>query len=208
MRKMCIAPGYLESDFPDGVSDEQRMKLFFKGIGGWFLDVADECINPQPQRSLAAHPGFAVLSIVFSYFEIIAKCQDGYQGRDKSHQYFAEGVLSVFPELRESPEGEVLVELLYFGARNGLYHCCMPDSLIVISGTYPLPLQLDTINNRMRAGINPHLLVSALIHHLKQYEEQCLNTENIRARGCLLSRLNYQASESKKVEERLRKKGK
>lgn len=107
MRDMCIAAGHLESDYPHGANDDVRIELFFERIDGWILGIADQCINGGDKG--IPHSGFAVLAMVFSYFEFIAKCQAGYRGSDLCGDYFKQGVRSVFPELQGTSEGELLL---------------------------------------------------------------------------------------------------
>jgi hypothetical protein len=203
MRNMCIAPGYVESDFPNGMSDDDRINVFFRRINDWILSIADQCINGG--ENAIPHSGFAVLSIVFSYFEFIAKCQAGYQDTGASRCYFERGVCSVFPELAGTQEGRSLLSLLWTGARNGLYHACLPDAAVAISGSYPLPLQSDTIHGRPVAGINPHRLVPVLIQHFEVYRAQCCDHRDAVLRTNLLKRLSCEIRECGNAHNRVKK---
>ena len=45
---------------------------------GWKLNIADQIINGGEEQPAIKHSGYATLDIVFSYFEMIAKYEDGF----------------------------------------------------------------------------------------------------------------------------------
>jgi hypothetical protein len=47
------------------------------------------------------HAEYAVLDILMSYFEMIAKYREGYLRTNKSRIYFKKGVRFVYPELNK-----------------------------------------------------------------------------------------------------------
>ena len=47
---------------------------------GWQLDIADSCINGR-QRGPIYDSGSAVLEIVLSYFEMMARTKAGFAGK-------------------------------------------------------------------------------------------------------------------------------
>jgi hypothetical protein len=96
-----------------------RVDIFEDAVLGWQLDVAQAlAASPGgPNR----HTGFAILSIVASYFEMIAKHRAGFP-RDKegaSAQYFCKGVQSVFDAF--AGQTDVHLKPLYEHMRCGLY---------------------------------------------------------------------------------------
>ena len=104
-----ISPNFKDDDFPSGMSIEQKIKVFADRVNGWQLNIAQQCADN------ITHSGFAVLHIVVSYFEMIAKFKDGFTKDGKSEEYFRKGFDNVFPSLSPpSPEiKERLLKKLY-----------------------------------------------------------------------------------------------
>jgi hypothetical protein len=149
------------------LSFDEKVTIFRDQILGWQLDIGDACINGGLE--VMRHSGFAVLSIVFSYFEMIAKMQEGYRGTRKVRPYFNRGVIDVFPELRcAAPvvRNEVL-RILYQSARCGLYHGGLTQRRVSISADYEKPMIYDVHARSVR--INPHILVPHLKSHFRNY---------------------------------------
>jgi hypothetical protein len=125
-----------------------------------------------------------MLSIVVSYFEMIAKYREGYseaerergrkRGQNRSGEFFRKGVRSAFPELVGHTDDD-LVDL-YREMRNGLYHQGITGDRVVISWRFR-----DAIAGG-QAGqpftINPRLLVERLREHLARYTADLRAPEN------------------------------
>jgi len=148
---MWVSPKSQDTDFAWPLSLEDKITIFLERTSGWQLDIADHCINGKrnSKGELLADPieqsGFAVLHIVLSYFEMVAKYQEGFMTNGKSEHFFKKGVYSVFPHLKTVSSSMVdnLLNILYFGARCGLYHGGMTDHRIVITSETPYPLILE-----------------------------------------------------------------
>jgi hypothetical protein len=89
-----ISPHYQQTDFPSGLSLDQKIEVFADRVRGWQLNIAQKC------RETSQHSGYGVLHIITSYFEMIAKYEDGFAAKGNSEDYFKKGVLLVFPRLR------------------------------------------------------------------------------------------------------------
>jgi hypothetical protein len=113
--------------------------------------------------------GFAVLDIVFSYFELIAKYYDGYTGDKESSFYFKKGVKLVFPNLENTSKNVVdgLLNILYKDCRCRLYHAGLTSGRILLTHEFPGPIGYDQTNQSLI--INPHKLPTALQEHFKSY---------------------------------------
>src|SRR5216683_7631466 len=116
---------------------EKKVEIFYERALGWQLHIADLVANGgQPLGAACSvkrleHSDFAVLQICLSYFETVghylrpnppAPKRKG--PKIKGGYFFKEGVRAVLPQLLAS-YGEAVEELLdqlYGGARNGLYH--------------------------------------------------------------------------------------
>lgn len=199
---MWITPNYEDTDFTWPLNINSKITIFLDRTYGWQLDIADQCINGRkgPKGAIIAkpipHSGFAVLHIVLSYFEMIAKYRDGFAKKRKSEDYFKEGVYFVFPQLKKEPRqiADKLLKALYEGGRCGLYHSGMTDPRIILTGGIDRPMDFDEQTSKLM--INPHLLVPALKTHLKDYGKQLQNVKNIRLRQNFEKRFNFDVSQT------------
>ncbi len=170
---IAISPHYRDTDFPSTWSLDQKIQIFEDRIQGWQLDIAQLCGDSSP------HAGFAVLSIVFSYFEMIAKFQDGYIKNDRSKTYFKKGLYNVFQNISNTTPGmrEKLLNKLYEDVRCGLYHAGRTGPNIELSGNFSFPIAFISPPDKVQ--INPHRLVPALVQHFKSYILQLRVVTNI-----------------------------
>jgi hypothetical protein len=126
----------------------------------WHLDVALACLEQS------IHAGFAALSIVTSYFEMIGKYQTGYLGAGQSKKHFGRGVSSVFPELSDAAK-----DILYERVRCGLYHVSsVRGSEVLLQHNYYKPVDFNP--DFPILVINPKLFVTAIIEHFDEYIAQ------------------------------------
>ena len=160
---MWISPKYQLSDFPSGLSVDQKIDVFEDRVEGWQLGVAQHLLDHYP------HSGFAVLSIATSYFEMIAKYRCGYVGTGDSKRYFKEGVYWVWPPLHQYPtqKANKLLSKLYEEVRCSLYHGGLTGPSIMLTGEAQAPIELSADHQRM--VINPHLVVPQLRNHFQMY---------------------------------------
>lgn len=179
-----ITPYHQASDFHDYGSVYTKILIFQEQTLGWQLDIADTCINGGLPSM--RHSGWAVLMMAFSYFEMIAKTQDGYAKEGKSEDYFRRGVLDVFPELSQDPRREEILKILYRSVRCGFYHAGVAQGRIRISSTCEV-LSYDGKFVR----INPHQLVPRLKEHLQRYLSQLRQPESSDMRERFQARFDY-----------------
>jgi len=196
MRNIWLSPSYQDTDFPFPHSLETKITLFEDRVLGWKLNIADQLINGGQEKSAIKHSGYATLDIIVSYFEMIAKYEDGFTGR-KSEEYFKKGVYSVFPEFKNipppaqtplSPVGnvvsliDIVLDLMYEGMRCGLYHSGITNGKIFLTGEIKTPMGFE-LQNQMLI-VNPHLLVPKLKAHLNDYVARLrdVNNTNLRAK--------------------------
>jgi hypothetical protein len=196
-----ISPGYRSSDFPLPHTLDNKITLFLDRTDGWQLDIAEQCINGKrgPHGEITCeripHSGFAVLHIVLSYFEMIAKYEDGFADIGQSERYFKRGIYSVFPELKDiSPEiADPLVGALYHRVRCGLYHSGTTDPQVGLTSGIGSAMIFDP--KRSKVIINPHCLIPALRAHLKHYGERLRDVGNSQLRENFEKQYDFLASE-------------
>jgi len=164
---------------------DDKIKLFTDRVHGWQLDIAQRCADD------IQHSGFGVLSIIVSYFEMIAKFEDGYVRDSKSKEYFRKGVYSVFPDLQgDKRVSDWMLNKLYVELRCGLYHSGMtgPDISVTVEVDYPILFS----ENNQRVIINPRRLVLALKHHFNGYVSRLSDPQNHDLRDKFEARFNYE----------------
>lgn len=187
---MWISPSYQDTAFPTPHSVDIKITLFEDSVLGWKLNIADQIINGSQEQPRLQHAGYATLDIVFSYFEMIAKYENGFAKAGKSGDFFKDGVYIVFPEFRQSPQPvnvpgvqgkvvsliDVVLDLMYEGIRCGLYHSGITNGKILLTGEIETPMALDIQNQWLI--VNPHLLVPKLKENLKSYVERLRDINN------------------------------
>jgi hypothetical protein len=182
-----ISPNFQNVDFPGVMSLDQKIEVFADRVKGWQLDMAQLCANGSP------HSGFAVLHIVFSYFEMVAKFQAGYTQVGDCEKYFKEGVYSVFPELHNHPSGvgDKVLDSLYEDVRCALYHSGITAPHIVLTGDVDAPIAWSSDGKQVT--INPHKLVPGLQQHFRSYIRQLRDHKNDTLRRNFETRFDYQS---------------
>ena len=180
----AISPKYLDTDFPLPLTLDDKIEIFADRVRGWQLDIAKQCADNIP------HSGFAVLSIVCNYFEMIAKFKDGYTGESKPRIYFQKGFddfLSVFPTV-EPDLREKLIDRMWKGVRCALYHTGITKGTN-LSGDYLVSIEF--VEPTGKVHINPHRLVPDLEKHFEWYVKQLRDSNNQDLRKKFEVRFDY-----------------
>ena len=170
------APNLTNKNFPKNYFDwtiEDKIKLFEAQVLGWQLLIADEIVNDSQNRH--PHAGFAVLSILLNYFEMIGGYLDGKEG-NTTRKHFSMGITEVFPDLRSKKD---IIDILYKEARCGMYHVGITGKSIVLSRNYKRIITvIENATDRL-VVINPHSLATCLIDHFKEYIEKLRDASQI-----------------------------
>lgn len=181
----AISPHFQDIDFPSGMSLDQKIEVFADRIDGWQLGIAKQCVDTIP------HSGFAVLSIVCSYFEMIAKFKDGFTGEEKSKYYFEKGFgefLSHFPNITLNSRDE-LTKRMWRGVRCALYHAGITGPNIELSGDFNCSVAFASPPDKVQ--INPHKLVPDLQDYFQSYIRELRNQKNEDLRRKFETRFDY-----------------
>ena len=106
---MLISWKHDDATFHGALTFDQKIEVFYERIWGWQLHVAEICLNGgrshdgRDTAEAIPHSAFAAMQIMLSYFEMIAKYEDGFVPKTpkqgESPKYFKRGVQSVFPAL-------------------------------------------------------------------------------------------------------------
>ena len=167
---IAISPRHTTDDFPNGLRLEDKIEVFIARVEGWHLGPANEMVQKQ-----IAHRAFAILSIITSYFEMIAKYRDGFAAEGRSGHYFKEGLREVFPTMA-LPANEAILDALYDNVRNGLYHAGMTRAGVLLTNDIS-----HSVGFHSAAGtlvINPDILVSDLQIHFARYAAELRDPVN------------------------------
>jgi hypothetical protein len=166
-----VSPHYLDDQFggryPQNLRFEEKVAVFADSVRGWHLDIAE--LTGKASR----HSGFALLSILVSYFEMIAKTRDGVVRRGQSERYFKEGLGWVFPSLSAK---DAVLHKFYESIRCGLYHEAGTGSGIVITADPDILMQGSTDGTAIT--VNPFNLVQPLQDHFSRYVLDLLDPSN------------------------------
>ena len=187
---MWISPKYQDTDFKWPFSLDDKIKIFEDSTMGWQLTIANKIVNVS-----IAHSGYAVLRIILSYFEMIAKHRNGYDKVGKSDCYFKQGVYSVFPELKNESQN-VVVEFLdafYKDGRCGLYHGSKTGPKVILTGELEIPIKFYTEDKKLI--INPGELVKVLIDHFQSYVDDLRDQNNEQLRNDFEKRFDFERKE-------------
>jgi len=166
-----ISPHFRQGDFPGGPSLDQKIAIFDDRIRGWMLDPAERLLHLDP------HSEFAVLAVLGTYFEMIAKYRDGRITQGESGRYFRKGVRDVLRTLDSPPQvSDDVANLLYSGLRNGLYHGGFPTTAIAVNDDLPAALEYDA---SMRVvTLNPAQVLLAIQRHFSHYISRLSDVAN------------------------------
>ncbi|MGB2695197.1 MAG: hypothetical protein WBD55_08430 [Dehalococcoidia bacterium] len=171
---LAISPHFTNEHFREPLSIGDKISLFSDRVRGWQLDIA-QYLESHP------HAGFGILSIISSYFEMIAKYEDGQTSITASKKYFKQGVRLVLEpntDPAELPIPETVLDLLYNEVRCGMYHAGITGPSVQLNKDLPAPLGF-------REGtltVNTDLLVLTLQDHFSRYLTRLLDPANQRLR--------------------------
>lgn len=167
---ICLSPTYKDTDFSKILSLDDKIAIFEDRVKGWQLNIAKKCAE-------IPHSGFAVLHIVISYVEAIAKYQAGFVQNRKSRDYFQQGLLEMIPDLKNYSEQDQkeIAKKLYYGVRCGLYHGGMISKGVFITGEINTSV---VFFKEMGLYIHPNRLVDLALVHFDKYVEQLKDLKN------------------------------
>ncbi len=163
-----ISPNYTETKLANPSFDD-LVDVYEDRVRGWLIDSA-RILNTHE------HAGFGVLQVVLAYFEGHSIFYRGENSRHHSLEFFRDGFLSAFPDIRNFPQDIIdeIVEVLYFDGRCGLYHTGMARRRIaLVDGESVFRVWIDPLTNSVsRIDVDRHRLVQEIDEHLATYIAQ------------------------------------
>ena len=181
---IAISPKHNLEDFPGGLALDDKIEVFVARVEGWLIGPAMEMIK----RGIG-YRAFALLAMVTSYFEMIAKYAEGFVGEGKSRLHFKKGLRLVFPNM-SLPEDNKLLNALYDRVRNGIYHVGMTKPKVLLVDANTVPGSIGYNAGRDQILIAPDTLVDDLRIHFEFFAGELRNTGNARLRARFEARFN------------------
>jgi len=166
---LCISKNYDTDDFPEypNLTLEHKIDIFEDRVLGWHLEIAEYMIIINEDKicnrysKIMQHNGFAVLSVIFNYFEMIAKYKD--PNIKGSKRLFRLGFEDVYPKYKNTE----CAKIIYKEGRNAMYHAGITGKGITICGGFKKSIEYN--DNNKQIGINPHIMVRELKKHFLMY---------------------------------------
>lgn len=165
--KMKVSPKFYWEHLDGGV--DRKIDVFEDRINGWFFDWIN-LLNKQE------HGGIAVLSLAFWYFESIMIYMKGEDSKNKSTDFFNEGVKDVFPDLKRWDDAQIqkFLELFHKHGRCGFYHWGMSRKSIVLLDN---PFAIQYLQDQDAIIIDRYKFIDCIQAHFKKYIQKLRNGE-------------------------------
>jgi hypothetical protein len=180
---IAISPNFKAHDFPNGIFIEDKIIIFSDRVVGWQIDIARNII-----QSKIPHSDFAILKILISYFEMIAKYYEGYSRNDGSKKYFVKGLKYTFPELNDAPN--YILEEFYNNIRNSLYHNGFTNHRVIITNNIDCSFRYDQLNKLI--VVCPTNLAFDIKNKFSEYIKELNNLRNIELREKFEARYDFE----------------
>lgn len=164
-----ISKTYLDTHFGANPTIDAKIEIFRDRVMGWQIEMA-EALNQIP------HSGYGILSVLFSYFEMIAQYVKGMSSNNRSKDFFVEGFNVVFAGTTLSDSD---IKEVYVRVRCGMYHSGYTKVGVLISGQFPNAV--DFSNNTVH--ISPQALTATIREHFTNYIITLKNQSNATERA-------------------------
>lgn len=156
-----VSPRLKDTDFADPPRDDEKISVFEDRVDGWHLKAAEEMLRQieSKQPPVMQHAAYALISVVFSYFEMVGQIVKRRAGEKAGATGdFVRGFKNVFPATSLT---DAQVEIVYDRIRCGMFHNGYTKKGVHIDGGFTEVFEYK--NNVVL--LNPHLLVPAIRQH-------------------------------------------
>ena len=158
---MWISKSYTDADFHGNPTPDQKIEIFRDRVMGWQIDIAKEMvrqIETTTRPDVMNHAGYAVLSVLTSYFEMYWQYKQGVSSDHQSAHYFALGFAEVYPTFPMSHAD--IKDKVYKWLRCGMYHDGFTKRGVTIDSRYTQDCDYDATDDELK--INPHSMVATI----------------------------------------------
>lgn len=163
-----VSPRYTNHTFGSNPTIEDKSLVFEDRELGWR-------IAPAKALNEVQDAGYAIVSVLFAYFEMIYQYVTGKSSIHRSPEFFRQGFREVYPNSEFSDSD---IALIYEKVRCGMYHSGMTKVDTLLSGDFP---EAITVRNDV-VLVNPHKLVEDVESHLRRYVSQLRNENETQKR--------------------------
>jgi hypothetical protein len=180
-----VGPTLKKSGLPANLGFDDKVCIFEDRVRGWQLEVGLGCYHKVRDG------GFGALYVTLSYFELIARYRSGSTNTKKAGAKFAAGFkdFAIFTGFASSPAFPKVCELLYEGARCGLYHVGMTKEKVFIGGGRAEMFEFDAGTGRL--VIDPGQLIEAMLRHFQAYIAELMDPANSKLRRDFLKKFDH-----------------
>jgi hypothetical protein len=171
-------PMVLVGERPKPWSLSDKLDLFESRVDVWQLGPAVAILRlmeAEPsQSSIWAHSAYALVAILFSYFEMVGKILNPHAGRSKTaskdFNYGFCDVYNTFATASPSREDKDLPDVASFRdrVRNGMYHLAYTKRGLFLHNDpqrYPDDFTVDATGTTAAYRVNPHQMTRTLVAH-------------------------------------------
>jgi hypothetical protein len=183
---VIISPLDFRESIPKPWILEDKIKIFECRVEVWQLGVAVEilkAIEAHDIPSIWSHAGFSLISVVFSYFEMIGKSLNpDSKKRGSAKEDFNWGFCDVYeeykPTINSYKDKDISPDVVGFRdrVRNGIYHLAYPKKDVGIhnedsisTNDFYIKNYNDTVGVRRIYWVNPHRLVRTIVNHFPTF---------------------------------------
>jgi hypothetical protein len=176
-----ISPNHFAEEYAEHWNDNDKIEVFIDRIMGWQLQPAHRILEAK-----ITNCEVALLSIIVSYFEMIAKYEDGFIGNGRSGFYFKKGLLSVFPTIET--ESVTLLSSLFVNLRCGLYHSALPSARVILENNPAGSIGFNETHDLLK--VNVEILLNDIALHFEAFSAKIRNPENHNLRKNVIKRID------------------
>lgn len=184
-------PMHLSRERPSPRSLEDMLDLFECRVDVWQFGPAVAILKQIEAQepfspSVWAHTAYALLAVVFTYFEMIGKSLNPYsKPRGSASQDFNHGFCDVYPAFdvaNGDRSDDALPHVAEFRdrVRNGLYHLGYTKGNLFIHNEprslVPEDFFVDGSGRQPRYLVNPHQLTRTIVAHFPSFMERLRNS--------------------------------
>ena len=179
--KVKLAPMGLLCELQAPDKRPESLRLFECRVEVWQLGVAVQVLREiesekRPRESIWFHAAYALISIAFSYFEMIGKSLNPRAAKNKNaYLDFNYGFCDVYPEY-VSPSGKCapLVSVFRDRVRNGMYHLAYTKDNLVVHHDSSISEKDFDFKPEWRGAsdvyfLDPHLMIRTIVDHFPSF---------------------------------------
>ncbi|MBI1249029.1 hypothetical protein GC197_14455 [bacterium] len=170
-----ISRNYTNKDFGGKPKLDDKILIFEDRVLNWHLNIVELIRNHMEAKEQNGtdwnHAGFAMLTLLFTYFEMIAQYKQGKSSNKASQKMFCYGVDDVYPGKFSMAKRKKI----YTRVRCGMYHNAFVKKGTLIDGGFTDAIEVENGGN---VKINPHVLSPEVKKHFVAYVAELKDEKN------------------------------